>query len=258
MIDRLSSRGASRTLLGPAAVVVLITISASACSTGGEASGAPASSGPSPSPSVRPSLSASAGPSPSPSASIGVLPAGSLAVGRHEATYLGVTFSFVVPTVGWERDASYEGMIYKWADGAHNWIGFWSPDNVYADPCGQVPLDPAPGPSAAELADAVASIPGTDATGPSDVSVGGLPAKFVALTVKPGADCDPPAFYLWYEDVDGAQDARWANSSGSTERVWIADVDGTRFFIDTEQDAPGAEIEQDIQQIVSSIVFARP
>jgi hypothetical protein len=80
----------------------------------------------------------------------------------------------------------------------------------------------------------------------------------VALTVKPGAGCDPPAFYLWYDDVDGPQDARWANSSGSTERVWIADVDGTRFFIDTEQDTPGAEIEQEIQQIVSSIVFARP
>jgi hypothetical protein len=40
--------------------------------------------------------------------------------------------------------------------------------------------------------------------------------------------------------------------------VWIADVDGTRFFIDTEQDTPGADIEQEIQEIVGSIVFARP
>ena len=101
-------------------------------------------------------------------------------------------------------------------------IVFWTvfPDADNALPCTRL-LHPPVGPSAADLAAAVATAPGTElVTGPSDVTVGGRAAKRVAL------------------------------------RVWIVDVDGTRLFIEAETTKQaGPDLEREIQQIVGSIRF---
>src|SRR5262245_8986465 len=81
------------------------------------------------------------------------------------------------------------------ADAVVFWTSF--PDGDHADPCANRLSRPI-GPSAADLAGAVATAPGTKlVTGPSDVSVGGHPAKHVVLTVREEVGCDPGFFYTW-------------------------------------------------------------
>jgi hypothetical protein len=139
---------------------------------------------------------------------------------------------------------------------------FWTPDNVYADPCAQTPLSPPAGPSAADLAVAVSTLPGTDATGPSAVTVGGLAAKRVVLTVREDIACNPEQFYLWYHVGEGDDCAgavvcgRYATALGDTIRVWIVEVDGARIFIEAEtRKGASPEIGQEIQDMVDSIQF---
>jgi hypothetical protein len=134
----------------------------------------------------------------------------------------------------------------------------WSLDGVYGDPCGGVEAEPA-GPTAADLASAFATIPGTDATGPTDVTVGGLPAKLVVVTVPEDIGCAPNQFYLWYDDIacgDDAPCSRWASALGSTTRIWIVEVDGTRLTFEAETyEGASPELEQEIQQMIDSIQF---
>ena len=186
-----------------------------------------------------------------------------LLAGRHAVTEEGVPFSFRVP-VGWERfssistDNSAGGPIsinksMTGPQGAEAII-FWTsfPDGDYADPCARL-LSPPVGSSAADLAAAVSTAPGTELlTGPSNVTLGGRPAKHVALTVREDVGCDPGFFYRW-RDVYGG--ALWPKTGvGDTIRVWIVDVDGTRLFIEAET-AYGFGLEQEVQRIVESIRF---
>jgi hypothetical protein len=187
---------------------------------------------------------------------------------RRAVTEEGVTFSFRVPnTGGWEgfrslpTDKSAGGPIsinksIVGPQGAEV-IVFWTsfPDGDYADPCARL-LNPPVGSSAADLAAAVSTAPGTElVTGPSNVTVGGRPAKHVVLTVREDVGCDPGFFYTW-KDVHGG--ALWPTTGvGNTIRVWIVDVDRARLFIaagTTEQASSG--LEKEIQQIIRSIRFA--
>jgi len=187
-------------------------------------------------------------------------------VARHAVTEQGVRFSFRVPTVGWERfssistDKSAGGRISvnksivgpQGAEAIIFWTSF--PDGDYADPCAGL-LSPPVGPSAADLAAAVSTAPGTKlVTGPSNVTLGGRSAKHVALAVREKVGCDPGFFYTW-RDVNGG--ALWPTTGvGDTIRVWIVDVDGTRLFIEAEttKQAVGG-LAQEVQQIVESIMF---
>jgi len=194
-------------------------------------------------------------PSPTPA---GVGPIEPRSIGRHVLTVDGVPFSFRVPTSGWEGFGSIsinkstvgpqgaEGIIY--------WTSF--PHGAYADPC--PPLRPPLGatvPSVADLASTVSAAPGTElVTGPSDVTVGGHPAKHMVLAVRENVGCDPGFFFTWQDVKVGAF---WPRTGvGDTMRVWIVDVEGTRLFIvaATTRQA-GSDLEQEIRQIVGSIRF---
>ncbi len=180
---------------------------------------------------------------------------------RHTVTEEGVSFSFRVP--GWERFSSIStdksaGPIsintsLTGPQGAEAII-FWTsfPDGDYADPCARL-LSPPVGSSASDLAAAVSTAPGTELlTGPSNVTVGGRPAKHVALTVREDVGCDPGFFYTWRAVYGGAF---WLKTGvGDTIRVWIVDVDGMRLFIEAAT-AYGFGLEQEVQQIVESIRF---
>jgi hypothetical protein len=92
-------------------------------------------------------------------------------------------------------------------------------------------------------------------SGPSDITVGGHPAKFVVITIPEDAPCPggENGFYLWYES--GAN-GRYASDLGVTMRVWIIDVDGTIVWIDGETyKGAGPEIGAELEQIVNSIQF---
>jgi hypothetical protein len=234
--------------IAAAAVVVVAVIGVNLLPrTGGESGGGPVAS-------ASPSASPSPGLSPSPAAA-DFPPDGDLAIGRHSMTRGGVRLSISVPTSGWHSEQGYfinndAGVTPQGAS-----FLFWdpSPIGVYSDPCAQKTAPPA-GPSTADLATAVSTVPGTDlVSGPSDVKVGGRDAKHVVFTIPEDLACGP-GFHLWYGENEGQ--ARYATALGSTHRVWIVDVDGTRLFIEAEtyKDAT-PEIEQEVQQIVDSIQF---
>ncbi len=212
-----------------------------------------------------PSASPSASPTPSPSATpepstADFPPPGPVAIGTHTAVREGVPLSFSVPTSGWTSDGNeiVKGEIEQPGSSV---IIFWpsAPENVYADPCAHTPLNPSPAASAAGLAAAVATIPGTDlVAGPSSVMVDGRPAQHVVFTIREDIDCDPKEFYVWYDESTGGASGgwRWAQALGATFRVWIVDVDGRLIWIDgiTFKGA-GPELDQEIQQIIDSIRF---
>ncbi|HEX7171444.1 MAG TPA: hypothetical protein VF365_02430 [Candidatus Limnocylindria bacterium] len=196
-------------------------------------------------------------PSPTPDAAFP--PTGELAIGTHRVTLSGVRVIFDLTTDGWVSNGSFG--IDKGRPEAPESAGFifWSlsaPDTVFADPCTGVPLSPAPEPSIAALAAAVASLPGTELViGPTEVTVGGYPAQHVAIMVPDDIGCEPNEFYLW-EDTDNPGQARYATDKGSTIHTWIIDVDGRLVWIDGETYAasdPAAERE--ILEIIGSIRF---
>ena len=184
-------------------------------------------------------------------------PIGKLAMGaRHSMTRDGVRFSLSVPTSDWisNGDFAIDKSGGVTSDGAG--FIFWgdAPIGVFADPCAQKRSPPV-GASVADLAAAVATVPGTDlVSGPSDVTVGGHPAKHLVLTVREDVGCTAEDFYLWYAATPGL--ARYATELGSTIGVWIVDVDGKIVWIDGETfKGAGAEPGREIQQIVDSIAF---
>lgn len=203
----------------------------------------------SPSPSI--SLSPTPAPSPSPS-DLAFFPAGPIEAGRHSIILSGKSLSVDMGS-GWFSDGSFR--IYT-GSGQAAFI-FWTepPTNVYADPCAKTPLDPPAGDTAAELAAAVASMPGTDlVSGPSDVTIGGQPAQLVSIRVRDDIDCPPDQFLLWY-DQDPAN-GRFPDALGDTINVWIIDVDGTIVWIDGSAGRSTAPtLQRDMRLIVESIQF---
>lgn len=212
----------------------------------------------SPAPGGEPSATATQQPSPSSAPAAAFPPAGPMAIGRHSMTLAGVPLSIEIPSAGWSSDGEHG--IFKGDLSSPDSAGFilWpesAADNTFADPCTKTSLDPPAGPSAAELAAAVAAVPGMElVSGPSEVTVGGYPAQHVVLTVPEDIGCAPNSFYLW-EDLDYPV-ARYATELGSTYYVWIIDVDGTIVWIDGETfAASGPDAAQEVRQIVNSIQF---
>jgi hypothetical protein len=134
---------------------------------------------------------ASPSPSPTPSATpLSGFPNGPLAVGRHDVRLGDHPFSFDVPSAGWSGNGEYrlvkgiESAFFFYAN-----LPTGHAQGVYADPCADEPA-PAPAQTAADLAAAVASIPGTTlVSGPTDVTIGGLPAKRVEFTITADKTC---------------------------------------------------------------------
>jgi hypothetical protein len=176
----------------------------------------------------------------------------------------GISFSFRKPTPSWaagpiERrgDGFRRGSLYvsrsssgpQGAEGIVFWTTF--PDGKHADLCTRL-FSPTLGPSAAEVAQAVASAPGTDLVRkPSNVAVGGRPAKHVVLAVRQVLGCDPGFFYTWHDEMWGAF---WPGTNvGNTIRVWIVDVGGQRLFIEAE--TADSSLDWEVEAIVESIRF---
>lgn len=202
-------------------------------------------------------------PSPSTTPAAALPPPGPLSIGTYTIVVEGVQVSFTVPAPGWAND-SFGSIAFGEGDfGQPDTAGlnFWSsaPENVYADPCAHTPLSPLPAASAAGLAAAAATIPGTDlVTGPSTVTIGGRPVQHVAFTIREDIECDPKDFYLWYDESTGGATGgwRWGSELGSTHQVWIFDVNGAVVWIDSETfKGRNPDLDQQVQQIIDSIRF---
>ncbi len=178
--------------------------------------------------------------------------------GTHTRTVEGVSFSFDVPTGGWEQFGTIsinkstvgpqgaEAMIF--------WTGFPDGGDAGAAPCGAL-LRGDVYPTAASVAAAVSIASGTElVAGPSDVTVGGLPAKHVVVTVREDLGCDPGYFYTWQDVWWGAL---WPETrAGDTIQVWIVDVGGTLLFIEAETNPDASPtLVNEVEQIIGSIRF---
>jgi hypothetical protein len=161
-----------------------------------------------------------------------------------------VSLLFRLTTPGWERFGDIS--INKSTVGPQNAEGmiFWTsfPRGEVADPCSRV-LQTSP-----ELAAAVASAPGTELLkGPSNVTIGGHPAKqVVVVRVENSIGCDPAFFFRWDAPFVGAL---WTKTQrGDTIRMWILRVHGELVFIgaETHKNA-GAALKQEMQRIVGSL-----
>jgi hypothetical protein len=184
---------------------------------------------------------------------------------RYALIENGVHFSFAVSTIAyWERFTVATGTKPRGrislnrsivgAQGAEAII-YWTsfPHGDYADPCARL-LAPSIGRSAAALAAAVATAPGTELVkGPSNVTLGGHPAKRVVLTVRKNIGCDPGFFYRWADHPLGG--AFWHMHAGDTMRVWIVSVNGTRLFVAAATSVHSGRLDEEIRKIVGSIKF---
>lgn len=222
----------------------------------------PLSASPTPSPTLSPSRSLR----PESSLRIGAFPEpGQLATGRHAFNLNGIPFSLAFAESGWASSGIVvppDGGNFMKADATpqRTWLLVWSIDGVFADPCNHVPAAPV-SPSAADLAAAVAGIPGFDVlTPPEDVTLGGRAAKHVQVKLRDDIGCVPSEFFMWYDDVRCDRDDpchRWAIAPGrQVNDIWIVEVDGAHIWIEAEtfdNAAPGTL--EEVQQIIASIEF---
>ncbi len=185
---------------------------------------------------------------------------GWLPIGEHAVTVDDVPLTFSVPALVPDRGWSGYGSLSitkdtvgpQGAEALVYWKGF--PNGVYPYPCANLSSLPVNA-STADLAATVSTAPGTElVTGPSDVTVGGRPAKHLVLTVREDLGCDPGYFFT--TDTPTGGPGWWTTDAGDEIKVWIVDVDGKRLFIagETKPEA-GSELDEEIQQIVDSIQF---
>jgi hypothetical protein len=205
-------------------------------------SGGIGGSGPSPTP----SSSAAPTATPTPTATIAEFPGYSndVAAGTYLWRAGGATpadITFTIPD-GW---ISRFGVPHKDRDGPGEIaVGNWIIANVYADPCqwqGSL-LSPPVGPTVDDLATALAAQKGRTASQPTDVTLGGHPAKRIELSIPTDLDpatCDEGVMRTWVAPGDPG-DTWFSNEpearglrSGQLNVVYIVDVDGSRLVIDT-------------------------
>ena len=181
-------------------------------------------------------------PSPTPQAWVD-----NIQIGRNEATVNGVRFSFRIPSQGgWVR-RQLEGIMNTMSLPA-SWVWFLGTiDSVASDPC--TGATRAVGPSVTDLAEALTTIPGTEAEAIADTTVGGQPAKLVTFTINEDIDCAPSSFWLY------GPNSAYPNGVDSMIRVWVFELDGTRYSIHSEQLVTDDAGAREIAEIVDSIQF---
>lgn len=230
--------------IGLAAVLVVAiggwNLLPSATGTGGVGPSAT----PSPAPSVYPR------PSGSPTAPEYFPPIGELAAGTYEAVSEAdlVPFSFTVPD-GWNSEGWYITTSSIATPRPDTYINFLPVRNLYADPCLARLASPAIGPTVDDLAEAAAAIPETEAAPTVDVTLDGRATKLVEFVIPESYACDVGKFLVtedYYEEAP----------YGETVRMWILDVDGSRFVITAVYHPTSSEADKaELRAVVESVTF---
>ena len=211
------------------------------------------------------------GPSPTPTPSPIPLPTGSLAPATtytvsDPGSIAGSRLTWTVPAAGWlsidatgiieKHDLAGQGSVLDVA------ISTWMIDNVYTDAChwNGTALAPPVGPTAADLAKALVAEPRSGASPPTDVTVGGYPAKRLELSAPAGLDlttCDRGGqLGRWFWSGDPSNGVPYTYGAGQRNVVYIVDVAGKRQVIDTMY-LPGTSAKDlaELQAVVDSIVI---
>jgi hypothetical protein len=218
----------------------------------------------------------SSGPSPDPSP-IPMPEAVQLAPGIYRGPLLSgrpEQWTVTVPD-GWEK---YYETIWKDLDGRGDYtklggpgevaFGWFVVDNVFRDPCHWKDslADPPVGPTVDDLAAALGALPGREATGPVDVTLGGLPAKRLELSAVPAlADCDDGVYRPILGpgeplDIDPS-DPISALFPGADQRdvMYILDIGGSRWMLWSWHDAAAsAQDLADLDAMIASVRIGVP
>jgi hypothetical protein len=181
-----------------------------------------------------------------------------LEVGRNALVLEDVSFSLELAP-GWSSfGPEYPNYITKSETGPQGAEGviYWAryPAGQWAEACSYLRSRPEAR-TTNDLAATVSSVPGTDLiSGPTDMRLGGRPAKYVEFAVHDDVGCDP-GFFFTYASVYGG--ALWPETfPGDTVRVWIVDLDGILFWIQgtTHREAT-KQLVREMEQTIYSIRF---
>lgn len=211
---------------------------------------------------------------PSPSPSPIPLPVGDLEAGTTYAIDMGLPHRLIltVPAPGWFTiDPTFLGKneITDLQPGAGSPSYYdvtlipYLVENLHADPCrwmGSV-LEPAVGPTVDDLAAALMEQPSQNASSITDVTLGGYAGKKVELSIPEDVNpamCSSGNYGRWFS-TDPSDYGPFTYGSGQRDSVYILDVEGTRWVIDTNH-VPGTSDADlaELDQLLASIRFEPP
>jgi hypothetical protein len=135
-------------------------------------------------------------------------------------------------------------------------VAYWTVNGVYADPCRRTATAPEIGPTVDDLVAALVDQRHTEVTvDPEPVSLDGHDGVVLEVTVPDDVSrCDEDGRYVFWEGSPG--DAHHQAPAGTTERLWVLDVDGQRVVLLTAATAVVPERDRDeLTAIVESARF---
>ena len=242
----------SRIAVAAAVVVLVAVVGALAIPKGGGVAG--------PQPTASPTPVPTPSPSPVPLPSAGALAPGAYYIDAGGTTPARVTFT--VPA-GW---TTVGGFVYKDpavasapspdVNKARLLLVTWIITHVYTDACHwQGKLTPAGTP--AQLATLLQNQKGRTASTPTDVVLGGAPAKRIDLTVPANVDvakCDSGMIRFWPDPGPDESGGLCCSAVGSIDVVYALSAPGTTYAIVArhQADAPAGD-QAELDAIVASI-----
>jgi hypothetical protein len=164
---------------------------------------------------------------------------------------LPLSVTFTVPDGWFKGDVEFAA----WEQSSNSSVGFHAPDNILADACDPAlgMRDPGVGPTAADFAAALATMPGLTVSEPLDVTFAGYPGQLVEVTADPDAGCTE--LELW--DFAGVR--RPGPGPGASDRFWILDVDGTRLIMAARLRAEASpDVKAALDGVVESVRIDAP
>jgi hypothetical protein len=138
-------------------------------------------------------------------------------------------------------------------------VSYWTVNGVYADPCRRTATAPEIGPAVDDLVAALADQRRTEVTvEPAQASLDGHDGVVLEVTVPDDVSrCDEDGRYVLWEGSPG--DAHHQAPAGTTERLWILDVDGQRVVLVAAASAnvPASDVSE-LTAMVASVRFVEP
>ena len=168
----------------------------------------------------------------------------------------GLSVTFTVPD-GWAWEPTHEQFFHlPKGSGRQNTekVTFFDVDNVFADGCQSVLVDPPVGPTVDDLVSALANLVGFAPSAAADVTVDGYVGKQIEFKV-PG-ECKVPTFALWREV--GKFHFTYSATRNQHIQLWILDVGGTRLVIEGySYVSTSPQTRAEIDDIVASIQISQ-
>ena len=223
-----------------------------------------------PTPTASPTTQPSAAPTPRElPAEGGELVAGTYVTRPYDTTAPELKIAFTVPA-NWGAATEWALVSDRSTTPVGNAVGFLSASGVYRDPCRwdtegtglATRGDIAVGPTAADLANALADQTAYTSTTPVDATLAGYTGKSMDLVLPSDVDfstCDvhrgqTTGVYLIWSTPEAGLDNLFAQGPGEHRRLWILDVEGERIIVFHIFDAAETDANMaEAQAIVDSL-----